>query len=425
MANTLSVFYKQQRVGLLKKEPDDTLVFSYTDEWLNSSQNFPLSPRMPLNAGWFNNKETRAFFDNLLPEGHAKDRLNKELRDVAKESFRYFERFGIDCAGALVIADRLLPEPMGPSVLKPIGVAELDKIIDANKPLMTEVQRKFHARFSLAGAQDKLAVTFKKNKLYVPVDGMASTHILKAPIARFGNGIDTVFNEVFCTRLAKRVGLKVPNVHVLQGKYPYFVIDRYDRVATSSAVERLHQIDFCQASGYQASEKYEVEGGPSLLENFNLIVELSQNPIKDSERYFDWIAFNVLIGNNDCHSKNIAFLFLNGRWELAPFYDLLSTAIYRGIISQFPIGLGKPGRKQFFWHRLRTYHLHGAEAELGIKKDLVRLRLKRMAERIEKQLDLELKSSQDEFGRRLVFEKIARLIERRVRYLKSQHKITA
>ena len=45
----------------------------------------------------------------------------------------------------------------------------------------------------------------------------------------------------------------------------YYWARRFDRIASSEGVRRLHQEDFCQMMGYPAEEKYEFEGGPSLV----------------------------------------------------------------------------------------------------------------------------------------------------------------
>jgi len=42
-----------------------------------------------------------------------------------------------------------------------------------------------------------------------------------------------------------------------------------------------------------------------------------------------WQLFNFFIGNADAHLKNLSFLWGEKGWELAPHYDLLSTAVYR------------------------------------------------------------------------------------------------
>lgn len=43
---------------------------------------------------------------------------------------------------------------------------------------------------------------------------------------------------------------------------------------------------------------------------------------------YAWLIFNVLVGNNDAHLKNLSFLVDNRGIELAPHYDLLCTAVY-------------------------------------------------------------------------------------------------
>jgi serine/threonine-protein kinase HipA len=45
-------------------------------------------------------------------------------------------------------------------------------------------------------------------------------------------------------------------------------------------------------------------------------------------RLLRWLVFNLLIGNDDSHLKNLSFLVSPGRVDLAPHYDLLATGIY-------------------------------------------------------------------------------------------------
>jgi serine/threonine-protein kinase HipA len=43
---------------------------------------------------------------------------------------------------------------------------------------------------------------------------------------------------------------------------------------------------------------------------------------------FQWLVFNVLVGNTDAHLKNLSFLMSPAGIRLAPFYDLICTAVY-------------------------------------------------------------------------------------------------
>ena len=62
-----------------------------------------------------------------------------------------------------------------------------------------------HAKLSLAGAQDKLAVYIKGTQFYLPKNsGSATTHIIKPINAGF---TDIPRNEAFCMELAQRSDL--------------------------------------------------------------------------------------------------------------------------------------------------------------------------------------------------------------------------
>jgi len=43
---------------------------------------------------------------------------------------------------------------------------------------------------------------------------------------------------------------------------------------------------------------------------------------------YRWIIFNTMVGNSDSHLKNISFLVDQDGKRVAPFYDLLCTAVY-------------------------------------------------------------------------------------------------
>ena len=67
-----------------------------------------------------------------------------------------------------------------------------------------------------------------------------------------------VVNELFCMRLAKKIGLKVANVELRRfDKHPTLLIERFDRVYQKDFVERLHIIDGCQMLDLPPTYKYE------------------------------------------------------------------------------------------------------------------------------------------------------------------------
>lgn len=66
----LYVFYEKNLVGKLAKNSDATLSFEYDQEWTSLNGALALSPALDLkHSGPFNNRESLAFFENLIPEG--------------------------------------------------------------------------------------------------------------------------------------------------------------------------------------------------------------------------------------------------------------------------------------------------------------------------------------------------------------------
>ena len=74
--------------------------------------------------------------------------------------------------------------------------------------------------------------------------------------------------------------------------------------------------------------KYESDGGPTFGDCAALIRRHSMQAGRDLLLLMQWAAFNLCIGNNDAHAKNISMLRNGSKLMLAPFYDLISTTFY-------------------------------------------------------------------------------------------------
>lgn len=64
------------------------------------------------------------------------------------------------------------------------------------------------------------------------------------------------------------------------------------------------------------------------------------DPLRDLETVARWALFNVLVGNNDAHAKNLSLLYLPGGLRLAPVYDVVSTGVYPQIDRHLSLELG-------------------------------------------------------------------------------------
>lgn len=420
MKKPLNVFYEKKRTGTLTKRPDDTLTFKYSDAWLRDPGKFPLSPALPLREEEFNNRETKAYFDNLLPEGETLKTFEKLLKRSFEDPVQFLESYGLDCAGALEITpSEEAPPPGGEGKLERLSYEEIDSIVEKGGSLYVHSLTEHRGRFSLAGAQDKIPVIFQGGEIFIPLDSSPTTHILKPPV-RMRDTFETVHNEYLCMKLARLCGLNVPDVAIIGKENPLFLIQRYDRRASGKVVRRIHQFDLCQAQGYPAGEKYEEDGGPTYANGYKCVEGISDAKIGDLEIYLDWLAFNLFIGNNDSHSKNFSFLYEGNSTRAAPLYDLLSTSIYPKLSADFAFKIGG----QRLWHKLKRKNLEMLAKDLGFLKreEIVAERVLKMGKVIEEQAEKLLSQAEKDFPRVAVPGILSNEIYKRVKTFRERFK---
>jgi serine/threonine-protein kinase HipA len=100
----------------------------------------------------------------------------------------------------------------------------------------------------------------------------------------------------------------------------------------------------------------------------------------DTAALLRWALFNFLLGNADAHGKNISFLYAEGSVRLAPFYDLISTAVYpRQVNNKFAMRMG--GQKDPRY--LAGDDLEKFAHEIGIGVRSVNSELRTLIEKIE------------------------------------------
>lgn len=127
-------------------------------------------------------------------------------------------------------------------------------------------------------------------------------------------------------RLAHQLGLNVPGVHRLYLPEPVYIIERFDRIWDTEAKTwaRKHAIDACQLLDQPSVFKYR----NASLETLIRLINLCRSKAAARMALFRWLLFNTLVGNSDSHLKNISFLVSQEGVQIAPFYDLLCTAVY-------------------------------------------------------------------------------------------------
>ncbi len=331
--------------------------FQYAAEWLSNPQCFALSPHLPLTAESLvdgaSKRPVQWYFDNLLPEEGQRILLAGDAKLDSADAFGLLAWYGAESAGSLT----LLPPEAAPQTtepLRPLTDAALEtRIRQLPKAPLTHAAIK---RMSLAGAQHKLAVVLHDNALFEPAGATPSTHILK-PDHPDEDYYHSVINEWFVMRLAKRLGLDVPNVYRRYLPSPAYLVDRFDRFPSSLGWQRRHAIDACQLLGLDRSFKY----SQGSMENLAALANACRNKAVARARLFGWLVFNILVGNSDAHLKNLSFLVSHEGVQLAPFYDLLSVATYDTAAFDKK---GWPSHTQLAWPILGVRHFSDIHRDL-------------------------------------------------------------
>jgi serine/threonine-protein kinase HipA len=408
---TLDVWLYGRRTGQLA-QVDGQLRFAYADDYAADDDAVPLSCSLPLERREYRSA-AQAFFANLLPEGDARTLVARGLGLSAGNDFGLLDAIGGDCAGAVSL---LPPGAATDPAATPGGeirwldetalAAALDDL--PTRPLLADPEDGI--RLSLAGAQDKLPVVVRDERIGIPLGRTPSTHIVKTPIARFD---DTVTNEAFCLALARALGLPTAFAEVREAAgREFLLVERYDRRHGDGGVARIHQEDFCQALGIPPQLKYESEGGPGLGDSFDLLRRASVERATDLLALVDAVTLNYLIGNHDAHGKNFSLLLADGGPRLAPLYDLVSTAVYPGLDRKLAMAIGGERRPEYV--RRRHVERFSDEARLGAAA--VRRRMLRMTARARAAAP----SVASELDGRPVLERVLATIDRRAGWLEDQ-----
>jgi serine/threonine-protein kinase HipA len=312
--------------------------FSYDREWVASKEARPISLSLAMNLDGQPLKGQRVgyFFDNLLPDGEAiRQRIRARFGTKDASAFDLLEAIGRDCAGALqLLPDDKLPQGVTEISVTPLSNAQVEKLL-----LGTVSEARFGSeiqdedfRVSIAGAQEKTALTWHEGRWCKPRGSTPTTHIFKLPLGLVGGRkVDmstSLENEWLSTQLLTEYGIDAASCEVKQfGATKALVVRRFDRKLHSSKRYwlRLPQEDFCQATGTPSSLKYEADGGPGITD-ISRILQGSENREKDLGTLLRAQLLFWMLAATDGHAKNFSIRLLpQGRYRLTPLYDVLSA----------------------------------------------------------------------------------------------------
>ncbi len=351
----LHVFLGERKLGELERRGPSRYRFEYEASLAEEQSGaVVLSASLPIQSDSFAPGQSAPFFEGLLPEGAVRATIAQLLHLSEEDGFGLLAALGRECAGAVsVLAPGVSPVPVGGGRFDELRPEQLAQRIAElpRRPLGVDPHSD-GTRLSLGGLQHKLALV--RNPFYgfgsgrripaafsLPLDGAASNCLLKPEFSQYE---DLVVNEHFCMRVAGSVGLEVAEtdlIMVADTRCLYVV--RFDREEKGfQQISRLHQEDFCQALGVLPAAKYEENGGPSIPRIVGLLRDLrGRRMARDINDFIHATMVNFLLGNSDAHGKNFALLYQPKTGvRLAPFYDIVSTAVYPDVTDRMAMSIG-------------------------------------------------------------------------------------
>jgi len=172
----------------------------------------------------------------------------------------------------------------------------------------------------IAGMQPKIMVPDRPT---IPIPSL----IVKAASAAYPN---LAVNEHLCLSAARSAGIGVPSF-ALSDDGQMLILERFDLVRHDDGrIERLGFEDVAALAGLRVRE---ILSDRKYQGSYQRVAELLRQLQLHSDnlhRFFQQVAFSVMVRNGDAHLKNFGVLYRSSAdvW-LAPMFDVVTTSVYR------------------------------------------------------------------------------------------------
>ena len=362
----INVLLRDEPVGTLQRDPaNGVCVFEYDRGWL--ANGFSLSPtELPLQSGLFYADKDKfgggfAVFEDSLPDGYGLYLLDRMLRKqntslMELNPLQRLSIIGTAGMGALTY----LPMMTGFHAQKELeDIAQLDHLQEEALKVLSEkgVGDESYLYYNSAnsgGARPKTALRSRDGSHWL----VKFRHVYDPE--------DIGKNEFLYMKTARACGITIPRIGLVKDRY--FAIERFDfapdgkkrHVVTAAA---LLKTDF---------RKQDVD----YINLLALTGYLTQDP-GQVEEMFRRMVMNLVAVNKDDHSKNFSFLCDDGKWSLAPAYD----------ITYSPLGSNGEHATSLFYNGNPGFDLVlKAGTEIRIPESTCRTIIKEVEETCEKHL---------------------------------------
>lgn len=296
------------------------------------------------------------YFQNLLPEGHNRERLARERGCSPDDEFELLAAAGHDLMGALEVE----PVPAQDGIPDVVRHWHTTQGLDVLEPGFVEYPVEDAA--SLPGVVTKFSAVQDGRRYTVHRQGAAGSVILKLPTTTHP---DLVANEYTGYQLCRALGLHCADVRVitraeadLPDAVPFdeiLAVQRFDHLPGGA---RVHMEEFNQVLGYTPRQKY----GKGILQDWatmlRVLNRLSDQPVQDTREFLARMVAFILMGNTDAHLKNWALVYPDARVpQLAPLYDPVCVAAFFGGVPETQYAMNRAidnTLKAFGWNDMEA-----------------------------------------------------------------------
>ena len=307
----VQVLFRKQKVGQLQFDPAKRVcVFEYDKDWLASG--FSISPtELPLQSDLLFADKDRldgcfAVFEDSLPDGYGLFLLERILRNqnATLKDLNPLQRLSIIGKSGMGALSYL---PVMPGIQKQREIEDTKQLEMFQEEALKVLSEKEEGDVSLlyynsansGGARPKASMRAS--------DG---SHWL-VKFRHTYDPTDIGQSEWLYMKTAEACGVTIPRIALLNDRY--FAIERFD-IAPDG--QRMHAVT--------AAALLKTDFRRQDVDYTNLLAltgYLTQNP-QQVEEMFRRMVVNLVVDNKDDHAKNFSFLCHDGRWELAPAYDI-------------------------------------------------------------------------------------------------------
>lgn len=307
----IQVLFRKQKVGQLQFDPAKRVcVFEYDKDWLASG--FSISPtELPLQSDLLFADKDRldgcfAVFEDSLPDGYGLFLLERILRNqnATLKDLNPLQRLSIIGKSGMGALSYL---PVMPGIQKQREIEDTKQLEMFQEEALKVLSEKEEGDVSLlyynsansGGARPKASMRAS--------DG---SHWL-VKFRHTYDPTDIGQSEWLYMKTAEACGVTIPRIALLNDRY--FAIERFD---IDPDGQRMHTVT--------AAALLKTDFRRQDVDYTNLLAltgYLTQNP-QQVEEMFRRMVVNLVVDNKDDHAKNFSFLCHDGRWELAPAYDI-------------------------------------------------------------------------------------------------------